>query len=1006
MKFRFLDFELDESRLELRRGGRVVPLQPKPLAVLLELLRSHPGVVSRNELLRSVWKDVVVTDNSLSRAMRQLRNALATPSLTRPVLRTVRGRGYCLSVPVEVSGVSAPGARKPGEPTGAFVGRDRELAWLHRALDAAIRGSGCAVTLVGEAGIGKTRILQRFAIEATARGARTLWGTCHEGVWSPPYAPFVEALDAYVQTVSPGQLRNDVGRLGSTLAEAVPALGAALPELPPVAPLSPEAQRHRLMEAFADAVGRIARRSPLLLVAEDLHWADAATLQLLCRLGRTAVRGDILLLGTYREEEIRGEHPLIDALASLAREANGERLALTGLDSGEVSRLLEDLVGETPPSGMGEAVHAETDGNPLFVRELALHLRESGGFQRLARARSIAGLLEELGAPRGIRHLIRRRLASLSKDARSLLETSAAFESAPPVELVRGVCRLTEQGALEALDELLDAQLLQPAGPDSYAFAHALVRHAIHAESSPSRRQRLHRRVAEALEAWSGGDAKRDAAELAHQYYQSASIAGAERGADYCVLAADQSQRVAAFGSVAEFLEMALELLPEDDPRRPRLLARLALARAWNREVDAAVATAKHAADALARAESPAAAAEHLAQAAQAVWWAGFGPGVWKLAPEGLRHQGSRRDLTWARLMHFEILRRESMDPEFPGIPQDSPERSEVSRLILDHWDALDAREKNELFVMALSFSSREEVVERASDVPVLLGFWAGEYRRAVQLALDFGEQALERGAPAAAVLFLTAAARCELALGRLDVADATQARVLEIAGQLEPTPEVATLLHAFRVDRALVVDEGAAEEARFMGAFFATATRETRWIVANGMAFCAALHARTGDRQAALRLLPEVMEIVERVPGWVLGYTWTIHCTAETLWLLGRTDEVETVERNLLRKTLAPDFRHPHTDSRLSLARLCALTGRFEEALAHLDEARGVLDAQGARPVRAVVDFDEAQVRARRRATGDRELARGRLEVAHRQFSRLGMTGWLRRADELAHRL
>jgi DNA-binding winged helix-turn-helix (wHTH) protein len=1006
MKFRFLDFEFDDDRLELRRGARIVSLQPKPLAVLLQLLRSSPGTVSREELLASVWDGEVVTDNSVSRAVRRLRLALETPSGGKPVLRTLRGRGYSLAVPVEVSTTGAAGARVPAEPPGAFVGRERELARVLRALDDTVRGAGRVVLIVGEAGIGKTRILQRFAGAAAARAVRVLWGACYEGAWSPPYAPFAEAISAYVGTVPPAQLRADVGYLGPALAEAVPGVRAALPGLPEARPLPPEAQRHRVLEAFAEAVLRIARRAPLLLVAEDLHWADAATLQLLRRLGRSAARGPILLACTYREEEIAAEHPLVDTLASLERETSCERIALGGLDGDEVAHLLRDLVGHDASRAVVEAVHAETDGNPFLVRELALHLREEGGFEKVRDARAIATLLEKLGAPQGLRHLIRRRLSNLSKDARLLVEAGAAFEGAFPLEVVRSVCGIPEPAVLDVLDEALDADLLRPTGPDAYVFSHVLVRRAIHTEASPSRRLRLHRRIAEAMEAWCSADRQRYAAELARQYYESAPLPGAERGVEHCAAAADQAQRAAAFAAMAEFLEMALELLPEDDARHAHLVARLALARAWNGEVDAAVTTARQAAAALARSEGSLAAADHLAQACQAVWWAGFGPAAWKLAPEGLRHLGERRDLTWARLMLFELWRREAADPEFPGMPQESPERREVSRVILDHWDALGSQEKNELFATALAFSSRAEVLGRAADVPVLLGFWAGEYHRARTLALEVAEESLQRGARTAAVLFLAAAARCELALGHLATADATHARAVDVASSVAPTPELATLLHAFRVDRALTLDEGAEEEARFMDAFFAAATPETRWIVANGMAFCAALHARTGHRDAALRLLPEVLEIVERVPGWTLGYTWTVHCAAETLWLLGRTEEVEQVERNLRRKTLAPDFRHPHTDARLSLARLCALTGRFDEASAHLDEARGVLDAQGARPLRAIADFDGALVCVRRGAAGDGARARSQLEAARRGFASLGMTGWLRRADALEHRL
>jgi DNA-binding winged helix-turn-helix (wHTH) protein/tetratricopeptide (TPR) repeat protein len=1000
--FRFLDFDLDEERQELRCQGEPVPIQRKPLAILLELVHSFPGAVSTQELLAAIWPDAVVTKNSVSRAVRQLRRALEASPEGSSVVRTVRGYGYALAVPLKVEGGGRP-APVPAEPPDAFVGRTRELGRLGNALEAASRGPGGVVLLVGEAGIGKTRIAQHFARQAGARGTRVLWGACYEGAWAPPYAPFAEALGAYVEVTSPAQLRRDVGRLAPALAEVLPGLRAALPDLPPVAPLSPDAQRHRLLEAAAEALLGIARRAPLLLVVEDLHWADVATLRMLRRLGRATARGRLLIVGSYRKEEVRPDDALIDALASLEREATCERLELTGLDLDDVAGLLRDANGREPSRAVCKAIYAATDGNPFFVRELVLQLRKGRALEEISDARAIERHLENLGAPQGVRHLIRRRLSTLSKDARLVIEAGATFGGAFPLEVIRRVRRLSESASLDALDELLEAQLLCVSSRGLYAFPHALVRWAIHTESNPSRRARLHLRVARALEAWCAGDPQRYAVELARQYHHSAPLAGAERGVAHCLAAAAHAERLAAFDAMAEYLRMALDLLPPGDSRQSRLLARLALALAWNGRAEAAAETAKRSAEALASREGADAAADHLAQAAQAIWWSGFGPVAWRLAPVGLRLLEGRRNLTWARLMMFELWRREAADPDFPGIPQDCPERREVSRIILDDWDRLDAQEKNDLFATALAFSSREEVVERAGDVPVLLGFWAGEYRRARALALEVADQTLERGSHSAAVLFLTAGARCELALGRLAAAEATYARALDAASRVEPTPELATLLHAFPVDRALTLDEGWDRELRFMQQFFAGATRETRWIVANGMAFCAALAARAGHRETAESLLPEVMEIVERAPGWSLGYTWTIHSAAEALWFLERAEGVEVVERNLRKKTLAPDFRHPHADARLSLARLCALTGRFSEALAELDAARRVLEEQGARPLRAVVDFDEALVRIRRTGPGDRARAGACLEAARRQFAQIGMTGWLRRSESLA---
>jgi len=180
----------------------------------------------------------------------------------------------------------------------------------------------------------------------------------------------------------------------------------------------------------------------------------------------------------------------------------------------------------------------------------------------------------------------------------------------------------------------------------------------------------------------------------------------------------------------------------------------------------------------------------------------------------------------------------------------------------------------------------------------------------------------------------------------------------------------------------------------------------ENRWLRGLGWVSAASAYAYEGRCDDALRALEQALPAIERGAGWSLAYAVLIGFVIEALWVLERRDHVELLERNLRDKTLAPDFRSTGTDARLSLARLCALTGRFDEAREWFDKARRVLDEQGARPLRAITDFDEAWMEVRRGGAGDRQRALTLLDAARGPFESIGMPGWLRRAEELRQRL
>jgi class 3 adenylate cyclase len=405
-----------------------------------------------------------------------------------------------------------------------FFGRDDELRRLAGRWSEAVAGRGGLVMLAGEPGIGKTRLATEVAERARDAGALVLWGQCLESEWSPPYAPFAEALDAQVAASEVEKLRADLGAGAGVVAQLVSRIRQVLPDTAEPVPVQPDEERFRLFDAAAQFLVARSRRDPVLLCVDDLQWADASTTGMLRHVARSAVGQRLLIVGTYRDAEVGPAHPLTDALAALRREVEYERIDLRGLDAEGVGGLVASFAEHEVSPGFVAAVSEETDGNPFFVRELIRYLVEEGTVYRGPDGRWTSGRpIRELGLPAGVREVIGRRLSRLSDSARQFLAAASAFEGPFGFEAVTSTSGLEESLALDALDEALAGQLVQPVGGEGemHAFAHTLIRHTIYSELSSPRRTRLHRRIAEVLENECGGRPSAvQAAEIAPHYHR------------------------------------------------------------------------------------------------------------------------------------------------------------------------------------------------------------------------------------------------------------------------------------------------------------------------------------------------------------------------------------------------------------------------------------------------------------------------------------------------------
>ena len=253
----------------------------------------------------------------------------------------------------------------------SFVGRKRELGELKTALDEALSGHGRLIMLVGEPGIGKTCTAQELVNIAESQGARVFWGRCYDGEGAPPYWPWVQPLRGYIRQGDPNQLRHELGAGAAEIAEVVSDIRQKLPDLESPPQLEPEQARFRLYDSITTFLRNIAQAQPLILVLEDLHWADRSSLLLLEFLVQSIQSAPILILGTYRDMEVARRHPLYQTLGSLIREQRFVRIQLHGLSQTEVFQLLHITTGTDPSSQLVELIHERTEGNPLFVHEIS-----------------------------------------------------------------------------------------------------------------------------------------------------------------------------------------------------------------------------------------------------------------------------------------------------------------------------------------------------------------------------------------------------------------------------------------------------------------------------------------------------------------------------------------------------------------------------------------------------------------------------------------------------------
>ena len=463
---------------------------------------------------------------------------------------------------------------------GVFVGRESELDEMKGALEDALAGRVRLLLLVGEPGIGKTRTAEELATYAQVRGAKVHWGRCHEGEGAPAYWPWAQALRSFVREADPVGLAWELGPAAPEVAQLVPELRERLGEIAEPPALDPEQARFRMFDSISTFLGNASQSRPLVIVLDDLHWADESSLLLLKFVARELSGSGLLIVGTYRDVELGRHHPLAGTLAELAEIEQTRRISLRGIDEAAIERFVEISAGIEPPPGLAAAVHEQTEGNPFFLGEVVRLLVS----ERRLEAGGADGW--DLAIPQGVREVVGRRLDRLSEHANQALTAAAVVGREFDLAVLERIAGPHRDELAGALEEAIDAQVISESRrvPGRFSFSHALVRETLYAEIPGARRVKIHHKIGLALEELHSDDPEPHLAELAHHFIEAAGSAGdAERAVDYAERAARRSGGQLAYEAAAAQYESALEVLglvsPPDEQRRLTLLLELGEAR-------------------------------------------------------------------------------------------------------------------------------------------------------------------------------------------------------------------------------------------------------------------------------------------------------------------------------------------------------------------------------------------------------------------------------------------
>jgi DNA-binding winged helix-turn-helix (wHTH) protein/predicted ATPase len=590
MRWRFGCFQLDRDSACLWQGEQRLTLRPKTFELLVHLVEHAGELVRKETLLEAVWPDTAVADGVLTTSMGELRKVLGEVAKQPQYIATVHRRGYRFIAPVTVVDSQETSAIQdtpltaaahpprhaphgPGQPGVVPVDREAELACLQQWLQGAGHGQRQVVFVTGEAGIGKTTLVDAFLAQTAPYQPLVGRGQCldHYGA-GEAYLPLLEAFGQMGQTAYGARVIEVLRQQAPGWWLQLPALWST-PTVPSLQPQAPGVTRERMLRELAEAVEILAQDHLVVVVLEDLHWSDVSTLDWLAYVARRRAPAHLLLLGTYRPiDAVVREHPIRAVTQELRVHGQCEELLLPYLSEAGVAAYVAQRFGDTVCSpALVRALHQRSNGNPMFltivVEEMArqgrLQVPATGGERLASQAAPVI-----VDVPESLRHLIDQQLERLAPDERHCLElASVAGREFSAAAVAAGTNHSVEEMEAQCTALARRGQFIQARGtetwPDGtiaarYGFTHDLYQQVAYQRLGVARRVRLHRQLATRLETAHGPRASELAAELAWHYEQGRDH---PRAIPYLQQAAATAVRRYAHQEAIDYLQRALAIL-------------------------------------------------------------------------------------------------------------------------------------------------------------------------------------------------------------------------------------------------------------------------------------------------------------------------------------------------------------------------------------------------------------------------------------------------------------
>jgi DNA-binding SARP family transcriptional activator len=559
--------ELRAGALEDRIAAKLVLGQH--LAVIAEL----EALVVAHPLRERLWTQLVLAlyraqrQSEALRAYERARGVLAEELGIEPgpVLRALRDdvlqHSPALDWRPQAEQIPVGGVRDWEEPASEplereghhIVGRARELRLLETLLANAVHQGGGLALVSGEPGIGKTALLEELVARAAAATFGVAWGRCHHDEGAPSFWPWVQVIRTLLRETPPEVVEAALGRDAGEIAQIVPEVKDLVTVIEAPAALDPANARFRLFGSVCDLLAALARHRPLVLVLDDLHWADVPSLRLTEHAAERLRHARVVIVAAYRDVDPAVAPQLAETLGALARHPHVHRVPLGGLTEDEVAVFIARTAGADPSPEVAAEVHARTDGNPFFVGELA---RLLAGDHALGSPAALGGQV-----PAGVRDVIRRRLSRLPERTNDLLALASVLGRDLDLRLLVAASGVDEEEVVESIDASIAVGILVDdlAKSGGLRFSHALVQETISAELGTARRAHLHARAAEVLRQLYGDDESR-AAELANHLYHATAVLGPDPACEQALRAAEVAQRRLAYEQAEWQLRRALEL--------------------------------------------------------------------------------------------------------------------------------------------------------------------------------------------------------------------------------------------------------------------------------------------------------------------------------------------------------------------------------------------------------------------------------------------------------------